>query len=70
MLTKLRATYENGVFLPVSKVEIMNLPEAAEVEINVETIYENGSEKRAAEFREIAENMCANVFTGNPPLLS
>lgn len=72
MQNKLRATYENGVFIPVLNSEILNLPESAEVEITIETIFQNGSDasEQSAKLREIAESMRANAFTGNPPRFS
>lgn len=74
MQTKLRATYENGVFVPISKSEIEDLPEAAEVEITIETFIVNGSDENerqtALKLREIAESMRTNTFAGNPPHFS
>ncbi|MGI8640023.1 MAG: antitoxin AF2212-like protein [Pyrinomonadaceae bacterium] len=74
MQTKLRATYENGVFVPISKNGIKDLPEAAEVEITVETLIGNGSDdserQTARKLEEIAESMRTNTFAGNPPHFS
>ena len=74
MPTKLRATYSNGVFIPLPGQAPPNLPEATEVEITVqepETIAPvAGEAERAALLREIAESMRTNSFTGNPPRLT
>lgn len=74
MQTKLRATYENGVFVPVSIAKIKDLPESAEVEITVETIIKEVSgdseQQNKLKLREIAESMRTNAFTGKPPHFS
>ncbi len=73
MQTKLRATYENGVFVPLSKNGIKDLPEAAEVEITLEILI-NGSDdserQTALKLQEIAESMRTNTFAGSPPHFS
>ncbi len=72
MLMTLRATYTDGVFVPLAGESLPDLPEAAEVEITVREL-ETASEiaagelERAALLREIAENMKTNIFTGDPP---
>ena len=75
MTTRLRATYSNGVFIPLSGQALPELPEAAEVEITVKeadrSSVDSGDEaQRAALLHEIAESMKANSFTGDPPLFS
>jgi len=44
MQTKLRATYQNGVFVPLLNGESLNLPEDTTVEITLETIEANDAE--------------------------
>lgn len=71
MQTRVRATYENGVFIPVLNGETINLPEQTEVEITIETLEteQPNQQNLADELRDIAESMKANSFTGNPPSL-
>lgn len=72
MQTRVRATYENGVFIPVLNGDTINLPEQTEVEITIETLdsIEQNQQNLADELRDIAESMKANSFTGNPPRFS
>lgn len=72
MQTRVRATYENGVFIPVLNGETINLPEQTEVEITIETLEteQPNQQSLAEELRDIAESMKANSFTGNPPHFS
>lgn len=44
MPTKLRATYQNGVFVPLLNGENLDLPEDVTVEITLETIETNDAE--------------------------
>jgi hypothetical protein len=72
MSNRLRVIYTGGAFVPVSPVENLNVPENAEVEITVHNPYLlppeiTDPEKRAAVQREVAQNMKANSFTGDPP---
>lgn len=71
MQTRVRATYENGVFIPVLNGETINLPEQTEVEITIETLEteQPNQQNLADELRDIAESMKANSLTGNPPPL-
>ncbi len=72
MSIKLRAIYTGGAFVPVAQGEKLNVPENAEVEITVHNPYLlppeiTDPEERAAVQREVAQNMKANSFTGDPP---
>ncbi|MGE0127083.1 MAG: antitoxin family protein [Blastocatellales bacterium] len=69
MQTTLRATYSDGVFIPLEGESLPELPEAAEVEITVRAVEPAvvNEADRAVLLREIAESMKANTFTGDPP---
>lgn len=72
MSNRLRAIYTGGAFVPVSQGEKLNVPENAEVEITVHNPYLlppeiTDPEERAAVQREVAQNMKANSFIGDPP---
>ena len=73
MTIRLKATYRDGVFVPLPGQLPPDLPEEVEVEITVQRASSpeavNG-EGRAALLREIAASMKANSFTGDPPRLS
>lgn len=71
MLTKIKTTFENGVFVPISADEIENLPERAEIEISFEMIdSENKDAAKQKHLRDTAESMRTNTFTGHPPHFS
>ncbi len=72
MSNRLRVIYTGGAFVPVVPGEKVNVPENAEVEITVHNPYLlppeiADPEERAAVQREVAQNMKANSFTGDPP---
>ena len=68
MLTRLRATYSKGVFVPFPSELPLDLPEATEVEIIVqEPPARSDAARRARQLRAIAESMKAHSFTGDPP---
>lgn len=72
MFTKLRVTYTGGAFVPVAPGEKLNLPENTELEITVHNLFLSppeiaDPEERAAAQREVAQNMKANSFAGDPP---
>jgi Protein of unknown function DUF104 len=73
MITRIRATYRDGVFIPLPGQLPPDLPEEAEVEITVQQASSpatvNG-EGKAARLREIAASMKANSFNGDPPRLT
>ncbi len=72
MSIRLKVIYTGGAFVPVAQGEKLNVPENAEVEITVHNPYLlppeiTDPEERAAVQREVAQNMKANSFTGDPP---
>lgn len=71
MTVRLKATYKQGVFIPLPGQIPPDIPEVAEVEITVEAANGKAASsldeaQRAALLREIAESMKANSFTGDP----
>lgn len=69
MSTTLRAMYRDGVFVPLTNGEKLDLPETAEVELTVRVVGTDAKDARhaASELHEIAESMRANTFNGDPP---
>ncbi len=72
MSTRLRVIYTGGAFVPVVPGEKLNVPENSEVEITIHDPYTlpptiTDPEERARLLREVAQNMKANSFTGDPP---
>lgn len=67
MITRLRATYRDGVFIPLPGQLPPDLPGEAEVEITVQKASSPeavSGEGKAALLREIAAGMKVNAFTG------
>lgn len=70
MTIRPRATYRDGVFIPLPGQLLPDLPEETEVEITVQKRARpklSTGEAKAAQLREIAASMKANSFTGDPP---
>ena len=71
--TWLRATYRDGVFIPLPGQLPPDLPEETEVELTVREASPRAAvngEGRAALLREIAASVRTNSFTGDPPRLT
>ncbi len=75
MSIRLKVIYTGGAFVPVVPGEKLNVPENAEVEITIHDPYTlpptiTDPVERARLLREVAQNMKANSFTGDPPRLT
>jgi hypothetical protein len=72
MSVKVKATYTQGVFVPLPGEALRELPDEAEVELTVQHTPADASNspqaiERLALLREIAASMKANSFSGDPP---
>lgn len=68
METRIRATYNRGVFVPLPGQISAELAEDTEVELTVHALEAEiaDAEARATLMRDIADSMKANSFAGNP----
>lgn len=72
MSVKVKATYTQGVFVPLPSEALRELPDEAEVELIVQHTSADAARsleasERLARLREIAASMKANSFSGDPP---